>query len=296
MQVDSKVYAETLLGEDSTAVSSHSNELENIGEEPQQKQPGEDVDEKSDAELPPMQRLLDKGIRPFWSGFMHAPPPLPMAEVDPLVAKAKNRTDMEHDISTFVNKPRPHTAHKITVGGLDKKVIDGYWKQLKGGASATATAGSGMSRPSSAINLLSHPSSGRTDGKHPPQQKGSRPNTAGNSRPSSTGNTPRSNSTHQLGSIKVAGKKEPGQGKKDDLHRAVLLRSSAQGNKDEVRKGKNSKKNQSEMMLSTDDEDDRGWSSPLLHSFDVLDLNSSPTTHHGPKVYRIMCVPLFDVC
>jgi hypothetical protein len=48
-----------------------------------------------------------------------------------IIAKARKRTDMEHDISNFVNRPRPKTATALTVSGLNKRQMEGYWKQLR---------------------------------------------------------------------------------------------------------------------------------------------------------------------
>lgn len=77
--------------------------------------------------LPPLQRLLDKSLRPFWSGALST-----MRGVDEhIIAKARKRTDMEHDISNFVNRPRPKTATALTVSGLNKRQMEGYWKQLR---------------------------------------------------------------------------------------------------------------------------------------------------------------------
>lgn len=144
VQVDSKSYAETLLGDDSTEQDGTRYLL-----------PDQDIgggnsitgggDKEADEEardalqrlvltrqedtngLPPLQRLLDKSLRPFWSGALST-----MRGVDEhIIAKARKRTDMEHDISNFVNRPRPKTATALTVSGLNKRQMEGYWKQLR---------------------------------------------------------------------------------------------------------------------------------------------------------------------
>jgi CRP-like cAMP-binding protein/tetratricopeptide (TPR) repeat protein len=66
---------------------------------------------------------------------------------------------MEHDISTFVDRPRPKTATTLSVTGLNKRVMDGYWKQLQNSysgpkdKSAPSTGRTSLGRPSSAASL-----------------------------------------------------------------------------------------------------------------------------------------------
>lgn len=147
VQVDSKSYAETLLGDDST---DHDRNFDNEGHsidnddqarsnKHQQGGNTEEDEEEADAlrrlvlirqeemnGLPPLQRLLDKSVRPFWGGALST-----MRGVDEhIMQKARKRTDMEHDISVFVNRPRPKTATLLTVSGLNKKVMETCWEQM----------------------------------------------------------------------------------------------------------------------------------------------------------------------
>ena len=139
VQVDSKSYAETLLGDDSTDFgrlegnNSIAEEEEEVDEENRQAIQRLVLARQEEMNgLPPLQRLLDKSVRPFWSGALS----MTKGIYDNIVTRARRRTDMEHDISTFVDRPRPKTANTLTVSGLNKRVMEGYWKQLRNSYSA----------------------------------------------------------------------------------------------------------------------------------------------------------------
>jgi hypothetical protein len=47
------------------------------------------------------------------------------------VSKKLGEDDLKYDISSIIHRPAPKMKRPLTVGGLDKKSVDNYWKLLK---------------------------------------------------------------------------------------------------------------------------------------------------------------------
>lgn len=102
----------------------------------------EDIDEQLDREIallrkPKSEQLLDPKCRPHWLSkegmrinFFNNISEITLDGLVELGRKAED-LDYKYDISNFINKPPPSMKRPLTVGGLDKKQADLYWKMLK---------------------------------------------------------------------------------------------------------------------------------------------------------------------
>jgi hypothetical protein len=144
VRIDSKTFTEGLLGDESESQSqiqkeSHTNNQDNRSHN------NNNNSSSSSYHSSAIKKIIGKEARPFWSGAIGSIDKkrtttesvnttiinTPKAKQQSQSQDKQKRKDMEHDIRLFVNKEKPKSFDLKTVGGLNKKVADQQWKQLR---------------------------------------------------------------------------------------------------------------------------------------------------------------------